>query len=160
MQLMDEVRLILDSCVRGYHVYQDLWNATPGETLTCAREQGNRNNIFALAVKSDGYIVGHVPRHISCICTLFICRGGVLNCLTTSSRRYSRDLLQGGMEIPCQYIFCGNKDLVEKIRGCLERATRKGFGNQRKQQKCSCIFKLLASYRTQKHHYLCCSISK
>ena len=45
---MDEVTFILDSCVRGYHVYKDLWNATPGETLTCIRERGNRNDVFAI----------------------------------------------------------------------------------------------------------------
>ena len=88
---MDEVTFILDSCVRGCHVYKDLWNATPGETLTCKRERGNRNDVF---VQSNGNIVGHIPRKISCICTLFICRGRVLNCLITGLRRYSRDLSQ------------------------------------------------------------------
>ena len=39
---MDDGTFILDNCVRGYHVYKDLWNATPEETLTCVRERGNR----------------------------------------------------------------------------------------------------------------------
>ena len=122
---MGEVAFALNSCVRGYHVYQDLWDATPGETLTCIRERGNRNDVFAVAVQSDGNVVGHVPRHISCICTLFMHRGGEINCLITGSRRYSRDLPQGGMEIPCKYTFSGNKDLVEKIRGRLEELQEK-----------------------------------
>ena len=63
-----------------------------------------------MAMQSDDNIVGHVSRHISYICTLFICKGGVLNCLITGSRQYSRDLPQGGMKIPCQYIFSGNED--------------------------------------------------
>ena len=67
--VMDEVTFILDSCIRGYHVYKDLWNATPGETLTCIRERGNRNDVFAVAAQSDGNIVGHIPWHILCICT-------------------------------------------------------------------------------------------
>ena len=92
---MDEVTFILDSCVCGYYVYKDLWNATPGETLTCIRERGNRNDVFEVAVQSDGNIVGHIPRQISCICMLFIGRGRVLNCLITDLRRYSRDLPQG-----------------------------------------------------------------
>ena len=75
---MDEVTFILDSCVRGYHVYIDFWNATPGETLTCIRERGNRNDVFAVAAQSDGNIVGHIPWHISCICMSFIRREGVL----------------------------------------------------------------------------------
>ena len=40
--IMDEVTFILDSCIHGYHVYKDMWNATPGETLTCIKERGNR----------------------------------------------------------------------------------------------------------------------
>ena len=40
-------------------------------------------------------IVGHIPRQVSYICMLFICRGGVLNCLITGSRWYSRDFPQG-----------------------------------------------------------------
>ena len=86
---MDEVTFILDSCVRRYHVYKDLWNVTPGETLTWIREQGNRNDVFAVAVQSNGNIVGHIPRQILCICMHFIRRGRVLNCLITGSRRYS-----------------------------------------------------------------------
>ena len=53
-------------------MYKDLWNATPGETLICTREWENRNDVFTVAVQSDSNIVGHVPRHISCICMLFI----------------------------------------------------------------------------------------
>ena len=68
---MAEVTFILDSCVRGYHMYKDLWNATPGETLSCIRERGNRNDVFAVAAQSDGNIVWHIPWHISCICTFF-----------------------------------------------------------------------------------------
>ena len=32
-------------------MYKYLWNATPGDTLTCTRERGNRNDVFAVAVK-------------------------------------------------------------------------------------------------------------
>ena len=52
-------------------MYKDLWNATPGETLTYIREWGNRNDAFEVAVQSDGNVVGQIPT--SCICTLFIC---------------------------------------------------------------------------------------
>ena len=71
---MDEVIFIRNSCVRGYHMYEDLWNAISGETLTYIREQGNRNDVFAVAVQSDDNIVGLIPRQISCICMLFIRR--------------------------------------------------------------------------------------
>ena len=58
---------MLDSCIRGYHVYQDTWLATDGETLDCVREFYNRSDPFSVAVKKDVEVVGHVPRHYSCV---------------------------------------------------------------------------------------------
>ena len=81
-------------------ISKDLWNATPGEALTCIRERGNRNDVFAVAAewqcKDMAILLGiYLANFRACVCTLFICRGGVLNCLITGSRRYSRDLPQG-----------------------------------------------------------------
>ena len=49
--------------------------------------------------------IGHVPRAISPICSIFIRRGGTIKCLITGGRRYSSDLPQGGLEIPCVLTF-------------------------------------------------------
>ena len=38
------------SCVRGYHVYQEIWTATEGETMICSRETRSREDPFAVAV--------------------------------------------------------------------------------------------------------------
>ena len=59
-------------CVRGYHVYRDIWNASIGETLVCEREPTNEKDRYAVAVKKAGTIVGHVPRKISRMCSLFL----------------------------------------------------------------------------------------
>ena len=69
---MDEVTFILDSCVHEYHMYKDLWNATPGEVLTCIRERGNRNDVFTVAVQSDGNIVGHIYLGKFCVFVRFL----------------------------------------------------------------------------------------
>lgn len=90
----------VNGMIRGYHVYQDVWEANVGEILPYTREVGNRRDPHAIAVKKDSIIVGHLPRKISCICSIFIQRGGEIHCTVTDSRRYSRDLMQGGMEIP------------------------------------------------------------
>ena len=58
--------------------------------------------------------VGHVPRKLSSICSLFIRRGGSISCRVTGSRRFSEDLPQGGLEIPCLLIFQGSmKDAMK-----------------------------------------------
>ena len=61
--------------------------------------------------------VGHVPRKSSTICSVFIRRGGSIRCRVTGSRRYSQDLPQGGLEIPCLLLFDGTeKDTLKAER--------------------------------------------
>ena len=51
--------------------------------------------------------VGHVPRRISSICSTFIRRGRIIKYTVTGCQRYSSDLLQGGLEVPCKLTFIG-----------------------------------------------------
>lgn len=100
----------MESMIRGYHEYISIWESpNVGEILSCEREIGNAYDTHAVAVKKaiDGVIktVGHVPRIISAICSIFIRRGGSLVCIVNGSRRYSSDLPQGGLEIPCKLKF-------------------------------------------------------
>lgn len=107
--------LEVPSMVRGFHEYQRIWSAAVGEALPCSREFGNVHDLFAVAVKRSGDIVGHVPKRISSICSSFLRRGGSITCRVTATRRYSADLPQGGLEIPCQLIFRGKKSDLSKI---------------------------------------------
>ena len=91
--------------VRGYHVYREVWEAAVGEVLACEREPRNAEDKYAVAVKKDGTIVGHLPRKVSRVCSLFLRRGGHIRCTVTGRRSYSADLPQGGLEIPCILLF-------------------------------------------------------
>ena len=97
----------MTAAVRGFHVYKDVWEPTIGEVLLCKRDVGNRYDTFAVAIKRNdsSEVVGHVPRFLSSICSIFIRRGGEIECRITGTRRYSADLPQGGMEVPCILIF-------------------------------------------------------
>ena len=95
----------VNSMVRGYHVYQEVWEVLIGEVLSCVREAGNRHDPYAIAVKKDKLVIGHLPCKISCICSIFILRRGKIYCTATDSRRYLADLVQGGTEIPCTLTF-------------------------------------------------------
>ena len=58
----------IEAMVRGYHVYQDSWDADIGEQLPpCKREPGNR-----FAVAAGGETVSLVPK-ISSVCSSFCC---------------------------------------------------------------------------------------
>ena len=37
-------------CVRGYHIYKDIWTAAVGEILFCVREPTNASDRYAVAV--------------------------------------------------------------------------------------------------------------
>ena len=88
----DEVQERIASCVRGYHIYKEKWTAAVGEILCCAREVGNVLDRYAVSVLKDGDIVGHLPRKISKVCSLFLRRGDSISCemlIATSARESS-----------------------------------------------------------------------
>ena len=72
---MSELRsCVVEAMIRGYHEYQSIWEAEVGENLTCIREPGNIRDPYAVAVTKpeSSTIVGHVPRKMSAICSLFL----------------------------------------------------------------------------------------
>ena len=91
--------------MRGYHVYKDIWEANVGEELECVKERRNEKDRYAVAVVKNDTIIGHLPRKISKVCSLFLRRGGNICCIVTGRRRFSADLPQGGLEIPCTLMF-------------------------------------------------------
>ena len=112
----------VESMIHGYHKYKSIWdNPSIGESLICKREVGNCYDTHAVAIKKniegDIKTVGHIPRKISAICSIFIRRGGSIVCLVDGSRRYSSDLPQGGLEIPCILKFlASNSNEADKMR--------------------------------------------
>ena len=110
-----------DSSVCGYNVYQGNWTPIIGEQLNCGREDENPRDRYAVAIKRSGNIVGHVPHNISTLCSLLLRRGGAIHCVVTGCRRYSRDLPQGGMKIPCKYHFVGNSTEIKKVQSYITK---------------------------------------
>ena len=118
----------IDSVVRGYHVYKDVWDAHIGVVLPCLPEMSNREDRYAVAVMDGDIVVGHVPRKISFICNLFLRHSGIMLCKVTGPRQYSSDLVQGGLEVPCKYEFyledkCPDDTTFKKVKGLIEKAS-------------------------------------
>ena len=105
-----------NSCVHGYHIYKNIWDVVIGEELQCERELDNESDRYAVAVKKDGSIIGHLPRNISRACSLFIRRENFITCRVTGHRRYSANLPQGGREAPCILRFEGQVKEVAKLK--------------------------------------------
>ena len=107
MATPDSGTFTTDSVIRGYHEYRNIWEAAFGEVLQCQRERTNRHDPYAVAVVKDGNVVGYVPRKLSAICAIILQRCGRITCQVNGRRQYSRDLPQGGLEVPCMLTFCG-----------------------------------------------------
>ena len=69
------------NCVRGYHVYKNIY--------------GKQQSEKRLAVWEDWHSRQTLPRKVSRVCALLLKRGGSIQCTVTGKRRYSADLLQG-----------------------------------------------------------------
>ena len=98
-----------NSCVRRYHIYKDIWDAVIGKP-------DNRSDRYAVAIKKDGIIIGHIPRKILRGCTLFLRRGNEITCHVTRHRRYSVNLPQGGLEVPCVLRFEGETKEIANFK--------------------------------------------
>ena len=99
-------------------MYQNDWILVLGEVLQCSREVGNSHDPYAVKVMKAGTraetIVGHLLKKTSPTCSLFIRKGRTIDCeVTDPNRKYSRDLPQGGLEIPCVLMLQGAKGLVD-----------------------------------------------
>ena len=96
-----------------------------GETLTSSRETTNLHDLFAVKVLKTDEIVGHLPKRISSTCSVFIRKGGIITCTVNGERRYSRDLTQGGLEIPCLLTFeVNDESLISKIKKMLDQCQK------------------------------------
>ena len=91
------------AAIRGYHVYQKIWQPELNETLVCIHER--RNEFDAFSVKTvrtvDNATVGHLPREISRPTKYLLDRGATVKAVITFSYYRRSPLFQGGLEIPC-----------------------------------------------------------
>ena len=115
----------VEAMVCVYHVYQSVWTPTVGEELPCRKEPGNIQDPFSVSIVNGTDVVGHVPKKIS---SMFLQRGGTIVCeITSPSRRYSVDIPQGGLEIPCVLKFDEDEKDVTKIDILIKYARHKNI---------------------------------
>ena len=69
LRIMSE--FIIDSAIRGFHVYKSLWTPKIGEELSTVRETSNTHDRFAVTIQKGTLTIGHVPAEISKVCWFF-----------------------------------------------------------------------------------------
>ena len=88
---------------------------TLDDELICVRDPFNSIDRCVVAVKNGDTVVSHMPKKISRLCSLFLRRGGSITSTVTERRRYSSDLNQGCLEIPCSLLFTGEAKEINKL---------------------------------------------
>ena len=86
------ITFTLNSCIRGYHAYRTVNTKAGMQKITVALLERRR------------YRWPHPSYHFMCVHIILRC-GGAIHCTVTGPRKYSYDLLQGGLELPCTYRF-------------------------------------------------------
>ena len=114
----------IDSAVRGFHVYQDIWRPVLNEQLKTIQDHGNIEDQFSVAVYKEvnpgpRVTIGHLSREISRLCWYFLEHDGEILCTITNDRKRHSPLEQGGLEIPCQLKFIGKMKHIKKLKKLL-----------------------------------------
>ena len=111
--LIKQKKYDLDSFVRGYHAYMDIWKSKVGDENFCLKsENENQHDKFAVAIVLEERIVGHAPKNLSKI--FHQCRK-IPNC-TIGYKVTEKPVNRGagyGLEIPAQWRFIGAKKVVK-----------------------------------------------
>ena len=71
--------------------------------------------IVKTVMQDDTHEVRHMLWKIPFICHLFLSHSGVILCRITGLMQYSRDLAQGGLDVPCQCQFYSEKEECLKV---------------------------------------------
>ena len=133
-----EKELEIECCVRGHHVYENNWNAKTGSKLKPCHEKRPSALVedkYAMALKFNDTTVGHVPKFLSKITYFFLKLGGDLTVKITGQRRYSRDLDQGGMELPGTYVFTSTDTEMHAKLEMLVKEAMEQYNNKIKEKE-------------------------
>ena len=111
----DIASLDVQSYVRGYHAYQDIWDPFIGEVLPLEREPNNSGDRFAVAIKRRNDVVGHLPFNLAPVVSAFLRRGINKGLVEVTGVKVNRGGGYG-LEVPCIYHFYGSKSYIDKLK--------------------------------------------
>ena len=110
----------VECCVRGYHIFQSFWEAPFGSVLIAKFEDDQQsliNDKLAIAlVNNDSVTVDNIPKFMSKLTHVFIKHGRRIKCEITGGKKYSRDLEQGGLEIPARLTISNTNKKMTDVR--------------------------------------------
>ena len=116
----------LDSYIRGYHAYTDIWSPVVGEILLLKREPDNLVDASAVAVWKEDKIVGHVPYNIASVISQFLRRDCNKGFVQVTGNKVNRGAGYG-LEVPCTYRLYAPRPFIERITQIVQSLQERGL---------------------------------
>ena len=110
----------IDSFIRGFHEYKDIWQPVVGEMLLLRKEPTNIKDRLAVCVQKEGQVVGHVPRNLAPLLFYFldrdVCKGFAE--VTAVPLNHGAGM---EMEVPCVFRLYGPESYVKRLKDMIRR---------------------------------------
>ena len=109
-----------NSHIAGYHVYKTAWTPVIGEELVGEMEPLNPEDRYAVCVKKNGSIVGHLEKGISerfsQIIFFFLRADRSASCRAIIMGHPVNLGDERGQKVPCRLIFSGKSRFIAILR--------------------------------------------
>ena len=75
-RIMEELRR--ESCIRGHHICNEIWDPAIGGAVQCGTEPRNAIDRYSVSLIKEGFVAESLPRRMFRLCSLFFAkkRGG------------------------------------------------------------------------------------
>ena len=120
----------IESFVRGYHEYKDIWQPRIGEVLVLKREPTNDKDRLAVSIERQGQVVGHVPCNLAPLISYFLLREVNKGMVEMTGQPVNRGAGMG-MEVPCVYHLFGPRIYLKR----LEEVIKNDFSSVKLREK-------------------------
>ena len=114
----------IDSFVKGYHEYKNIWTTKIGETLSTEREPGNLLDKYTVCVKKNNEIVGHLQLgkdgKFAKTVFYFLIAGEYGSCDVLIKGKPVNLGDGDGMQVPCLLNFTGRKNFIDILEKTLK----------------------------------------
>ena len=120
----------IHTCVKGYHVYKNIWKPTANEESEAEMETDNVMDKYAVWVKKNTSLVGHFP-----LCKNRKFAKMIFHFLTADQDAECKVIITGkevnlgegdGMQVPCKLKVSGPRKMVEILCKNSQRSTKEG----------------------------------
>ena len=121
----------IDTYVKGYHVYKNIWKPTVNEELESEMEPDNVMDKYDVCVKKNTSIVGHLPLDkngkFAKMIFYFLRADQDAECKVVIITGKEVNLSDGdGMQVPCNLKISGPRKLVEILCKNIQCSTKEG----------------------------------